>query len=107
MGNRTEQSQRDVFGNEKFKLKMQMPKKRRKSHELSVGNESFPDTRVTVANLRKARTLPCFCNTIDQLQTHFQEMKNMSNLSLCEARVCGKCTFPFFIYSNRCWNGAK
>jgi len=100
-------------GDEKFRLNTQMPKKRRKSHELSVGEESFPDTGVTAANLRKARTLPRFCTTIDQLREHFQEMKNMSNPSLCEACgektywVCGKCKVPLCIYSNRCWNGAK
>jgi hypothetical protein len=45
-------------GNAKFRRIRQLPKKRRRSQDLSVGGETFPDTGVTLQNLKAARQLP-------------------------------------------------
>jgi hypothetical protein len=99
-------------GDEKFRLMTKLPKKRRRSKDLT--DEIFPETGVTLANLNIARTLPRFCKTIHDIQSHFLAMKNGTNPKTCD--VCGEstrwfCTMcknvPLCIYSNRKWNGAR
>ncbi len=100
-------------GDEKFRLNTQMPKKRRRSKDLSVSEESFPDTGVTVVNLRIARTKGRFCNTIEDLRMHFLAIDNKSNPYKCEACgastrwICTKCEVPLCVFTNRSWSGCK
>jgi hypothetical protein len=103
-------------GDEKFRLYTQLPKKRRRSKDLTVSvseDTSFPDTGVTVDNLKLARTQNRFCTTIEDLRQHFLAITNKSNPYKCEVCgestrwMCTKCEVPLCVYSNRSWSGCK
>jgi hypothetical protein len=51
-------------GDAKFRCITQLLKKRRRSKGVT-GEETFPDTGVTLHNLKAARQLPWFCLTIE------------------------------------------
>ena len=102
-------------GDHKFRLSTQQPKKRRRSSkDLSSAEESFPDTGVTMANLRMARHTPRFCKTNEELQMHFASIEKKTNPGICE--VCGNnkcyyyctlCRRHMCVITNRRWTGAR
>jgi hypothetical protein len=101
-------------GDEKMRRNTQQPKRRRKgSKDLLVEEESFTDDGVTLANLIVARMLPRFCQTADQLQTHFEHIINVTNKNKCEACgedtywMCSLCRAPLCLLINRKWTGAR
>jgi len=100
-------------GDNKFRICTQQPRKRRRSKDLSVSEESFPDTGVTAANLIIARTLPRFCTTINDIQRHFGAIEKKSNQGTCEVCgantywKCGLCGIYMCLLDKRHWNGAR
>ncbi len=77
-------------GDDKFRCNKQLPKKRRRSKDLT-GEETFPDTGVTLHNLKAAWQLPQFYSTIEDIQKHFESITKKTNQYTCE--VCGKKTY--------------
>ncbi len=74
-------------GDDKFRKSARKHKKRRISGEDESRDNSFPDTGVTMDNLRVARQNGWFCDTIDEIHAHFGVIVNTNNACLCE--VCG------------------
>ena len=99
-------------GDNKFRRSTQLHKHRRRTSQ-DLSGEEFPETGVTLTNLRAARRLPRFCSTIEQVQQHFDAIQKKTNPSPCE--VCGvstywKCTICnrfICLLDKRHWKGAK
>ena len=62
-------------GYNKFRCFTQLHKKRRRSKDLSIREETYPDTGVFLKILKTAWELPWFCATIEELQKHFETIK--------------------------------
>lgn len=101
-------------GDDKFRESTRKHKKRRVSGEdESKDDSSFPDTGVTMDNLRVARQNGRFCDTIDEIQTHFGAIVNTNNACLCEVCgrkcywKCGRCGKFMCATQGRKWHGAQ
>ena len=98
-------------GDDKFRESTKKHKKRRAGDDES--RESFPDTGVTMDNLRLARSNGRFCDTIEEIQTHFEAIVNTNNASLCEVCgrkcywKCGRCGKFMCATQGRKWHGAQ
>ena len=79
----------------------QLPKKRRRRKNLPVGEETFPDTGVTLQNLKAARQLPRFCSTIEDIQKPICKKTNQYTFEVCGKRPIGvvDCVTHSFVYS--------
>ena len=105
----------EYAGDNRLRAATQQPKKRRRSSkDLSDSAESFPDTGVTMTNLKTARLTRRFCTTIDELQHHFAAIQKKTNPGVCE--VCGNdkcyywcslCDKQMCVVTKRQWTGAR
>lgn len=99
-------------GDDKFRESTRKHKKRRVSAE-EESRDSFPDTGVTMDNLRLARQNGRICDTIDDIQTHFVAIVNTNNASTCEVCgrkcywKCGRCGKFMCATQGRKWHGAE
>lgn len=97
-------------GDEKFRRTTQMHKMRRKGSK-DFSAEEFPETGVTLANLRAAGKR--ICVTMEHTQKHFDTIIKKSNAGPCE--ICGLSTYwmcmtcgkHMCLLNKRNWNGAK
>lgn len=100
-------------GDNKFRESTRMHKNRRVVAEDESRDSSFPDTGVTMDNLRLARQKGRFCDTIDDIQNHFTAIINTNNASICEVCgrkcywKCGLCGKFMCATQGRKWNGAQ
>jgi hypothetical protein len=69
--------------NAKFRRNTQLPKKRRRNKD-STGEETFPDTGVTLHNLKAAWQLTRFCLMMEDIQKHFESITKKINQYTCE-----------------------
>jgi hypothetical protein len=97
-------------GNNKFRRTTQLHKMRRKGRkDFSV--EEFPETGVTLTNLRAAGNR--ICELMEHAQKHFDTIIKKTNAGPCE--VCGlptywtcmRCGKNMCLLNKRNWNGAK
>ncbi len=105
----------EYAGDNRLRAATQQPKKRRRSSkDLSESAESFPDTGLTMTNLKTARLTRRFCTTIDELQHHFAAIQKKTNPGVCE--VCGNdkcyywcslCDKQMCVVTKRQWTGAR
>jgi hypothetical protein len=90
----------------------QLLKKRRRSKDLT-GEESFPDTRVTLQNLKAAWQLSQFCLTIEDIQKHFGSICKKTNQYTCKVCrkktywSCGLCNTFICLLNKHHWNGGR
>jgi hypothetical protein len=97
-------------GDSKFRRTTQMHKMRRKGSK-NFSAEEFPETGVTLTNLRAAGKR--ICETMEHDQKHFDTIIKKTNAGPCE--VCGLPTYWMCITCGKCmcllnkwnWNGAK
>jgi hypothetical protein len=76
-------------------------------------DEVLSNDGLTLEVFKRARELPCFCMTLEELNIHFCNFVKLNNASKCE--VCGaktiwKCTIcgkNMCIMKQQTWNGAK
>jgi hypothetical protein len=77
-------------------------------------DEVLSSDGLTLEVFKRARVLPCFCTTLEELNIHFCNVVKLNNASKCEV-VCGaktiqKCTIcgkKNCIMKRWTWNGAK
>ena len=99
-------------GDDKFRESTRMHRKRRVVAE-DESKDSFPDTGVTIDNLRLARQKGRFCDTVDEVQSHFAAISNTNNAATCEVCgrkcywKCGKCGKFMCATQGRKWKGAQ
>ncbi len=75
-------------------------------------DEVLSNDGLTLEVFKRARELPCFCLTLEELNIHFCNVVKLNNASKCE--VCGaktiwKCTIcgrKLCIMTRQTWNGA-
>jgi hypothetical protein len=97
-------------GDKKFRRTTQMHKMRRKGSK-DFSAEEFPETGVTLTNLRAAGKR--ICVMMEHTQKHFDTIIKKSNAGPCE--VCGLSTYwmcmtcgkHMCLLNKRNWNGAK
>ena len=76
-------------------------------------DEVFSNDGLTFEVFKKARELPRFCTTLEQLNNHFRNVVKLNNAAKCE--VCGEktiwrcdiCLKHLCTLNKRTWNGAK
>jgi hypothetical protein len=98
-------------GDNKFRRTTQMHKMRRKGRSKDFSAEEFPETGVTLTNLRAAGKR--ICATMEHAQKHFDTIIKKTNAGPCE--VCGLPTYWMCVtcgkymclLNKRHWNGAK
>ena len=75
-------------GDDKFRRSTQAHKERRKSSkDFSAEEVLFPETGVTMKNLRAARERERICTTMEKTMKHFEAIRKTTNAGACE--VCG------------------
>lgn len=98
-------------GDDKFRRSTQVHKARRKSSKDCSAEELFPETGVTIKNLRAAKER--ICTNMEQAMNHFEAIKKATNAGACE--VCGSSTYwrcvvckkYMCLFNKRNWTGGK
>lgn len=104
-------------GDSKFRRYTQQHKLRRSTSgsvsENSADDEVSSNDGLTLEVFKRARALPRFCKTLDDIHKHFSNIVKLNNAMKCE--VCGEktiwrceiCNKNLCTMSKRTWNGAK
>ena len=104
-------------GDDKFRRFSQSHKLRRGgsggANSVDNDDEVGSNDGLTLDVFKKARELPRFCLTIDQLNNHFRNVVKLNNAAICEVCgaktiwMCGICLKNLCIMKKKSWNGAK
>jgi len=106
-------------GDDKFRRYTQQHKLRRSSGSQNSGADDSVDDDVssndglTLQVFMRARGLPRFCKTLDEISNHFSSITKMNNGCKCEVCGektiwrCGICNRNLCTMDRRTWNGAR